>query len=102
MLVVVITISGMQVTVVRVVDVIAVRYRLMPAVRAVLVSVTSMRQMRERMLVVVAIMRRVRVAFVHVVDMSLALGACVSAARPVYVVVIVNVMLGGCHASSLL
>jgi hypothetical protein len=54
------------------------------------------------MLIVVAVVRRVCMSFMHVVDMSLALGACMPAGRPVHVVVIVNLMLGGCHGSSLL
>jgi hypothetical protein len=54
------------------------------------------------MLIVVAVVRRVSMSFVHVVDVSLALGACMPAARPVHVVMIVNLMLGGCHGSSLL
>jgi hypothetical protein len=54
------------------------------------------------MLVVVAFVRRMRVSFVHVVGVSLALGACVSATGPVHMVVIVDLMLGGSHKSSLL
>jgi hypothetical protein len=97
-----IAIGGMPVPVVGVIDVLVVRYGLVAATRAVYVCVTGMSQMRERMLVIVAIMRRVGVSFVHVVDVSFALRARVPAAWPVYVVVVVNVMLGGCHASSLL
>jgi hypothetical protein len=54
------------------------------------------------MLVVVALMRRVGVSLVYVVDVSLALGVGMSAARPVDVIVVVNVMVSGCHLSSLL
>jgi hypothetical protein len=97
-----ITIDSVPVPVVGVVDVVAVRYRLVPAAGSVQVAVHGVGQMRERMLVVVAIMRRVGVSFMHVVNMSLALCACVSAAGPVHVVVIVNAMLAGCHRSSLL
>jgi hypothetical protein len=68
----------------------------------VCVTVARMRQVRERMLIVMAVVRRVRVAFVHVIDMIFALGAGMAAGRPVLVVVIVDPMLGGCHASSLL
>jgi hypothetical protein len=97
-----ITIGRMPVPVMGVIDVVPVRYRIVAAARAVRVAVGGMSQMRQRMLVVMAIMRRVRVSLVHVVDMSLALGARVSAARAVLVLVIVNVMVGGCHPSSLL
>ena len=62
----------------------------------------GVRQVRERMLVVVAFVRRVGVSLVHVVDVSLALGACVSATGSVHVVVSVDLMLGGSHPSSLL
>jgi hypothetical protein len=59
-------------------------------------------QMRQRMLVVVPLVRRVRMAFVHVVDVALALDAGVAAARPVLVTVGgMNGVLGG-HGSSLL
>jgi hypothetical protein len=101
-LVVVIAVGGMPVPVVGIVDVVAVRNRVVPAARPVRVTVGGMRQVRERMLIVVIVVRRVRVSFVHIVDMTLALGACMSAGRAVLVVVIVNPMLGGCHASSLL
>jgi hypothetical protein len=47
-------------------------------------------------------MGRVGMPFVHIVDMAFALGACVPAARPVSVVMKVNVMLLLCHDSSLL
>jgi N-dimethylarginine dimethylaminohydrolase len=97
-----ITIGGMPVPVVCVIDVVAVRHRVVAAARTMHVGVTGMRQVRQWMLVIVVIVRRVGMAFVHVIDMSLALGACVPAARPVYVVMIVNLMLGGCHPSSLL
>jgi|SRR5271165_4007902 len=102
MLVVMITIGRMPVPVVRVVNVAAMRDRLVPAAGTMNVTMAGMSQVRERMLIVVALVRRVGVSFVHVVDMSFALGACMSAARPVHMVVIVNLMLGGCHGSSLL
>jgi hypothetical protein len=50
----------------------------------------------------VAIVRRVGVPFVDVVDVPFALGARVPAARPVSVLMQVNVMLLVCHDSSLL
>ncbi len=97
-----ITVGSVPVSIMGVVDVVAVRDRLVPAARAMHMTVAGMRQVRERMFIVVAVVRRVSMPFVHVVDMSLALGACMPAARPVHVVMIVNVMLGGCHGSSLL
>ena len=102
MLVVMIAIGGMPMPVMGVVDVVAVRDRLVAAAGTVDVTVTRMGQVRERVLVVVVIMRRVGVPFVHVVDVSFALSARVPAAWPVYVVVIVNVMISECHPSSLL
>jgi hypothetical protein len=101
-LVVVIPVGGVPVPVVGVVDVAAVRDRFVPAAGAVHVAVPGMGQVRERMLIVVIVVRRVRVSFMHVVDMALALGACMPAGRAVLVVMIVNPMLGGCHATSLL
>jgi hypothetical protein len=97
-----ITIDGMPVPVVGIVDVVPVRYRLVAAAGSVHMGVAGMGQVRERVLVVVAIMRRVSVPFVHVVDMPLALGAWVPAAGPVHVVMVMNLMLGVCHLSSLL
>ena len=101
-LVVMITIGSMPMSVVGVVHVVAVRYRVVTTARPMFVTVGGVSQVRKWMLIVMAIMRRMSVPFVHVVDMSLALGACVSAPGPVYVVVIVSVVLGGCHLSSLL
>jgi hypothetical protein len=101
-LVVMIAVGGVPVPIVGVVDVVAVRNWLVPAAGAMHVAMAGVCQVRERMLIVVAVVRRVSMSFVHVVDMSLALGACMPAARPVYVVMIVNLMLGGCHVSSLL
>jgi predicted Kef-type K+ transport protein len=101
-LVVVISIGCVPVPVVCVVHMVAVRDRLVPAVTAMYVAVAPVREMRERMLIVVAIVRCVGMPFVHVVGVSFALGACVAAARSVLMVVVVSVMLGGCHVSSLL
>jgi hypothetical protein len=101
-LVVVVAVRRVPVSVMGVVDMTAMRDRLVPATWAMHVNVAGMGQMRERMLVVVVIMRRVGVPFVDVVDVSFAFGARVPAARPVSVVMKVNVMLLGCHVSSLL
>jgi hypothetical protein len=101
-LVVVVAVRRVPVPVMGVIDVIAMRDRLVPAARAVHMAVAGVGQVRERMLVVVVIMRRVGVPFVDVIDMPFALGARVPAARPVSVVMKVNVMLLACHGSSLL
>lgn len=97
-----ITVGRVPMAVVGVVDVAVVRYRLVATAGAMHVSVARVGQVRERMLVVVVVMRRVGVSFVHIVNVSLALGAGVSAVGAVRVIVVVNVMLGGCHRSSLL
>jgi hypothetical protein len=101
-LVVVIAVGRVPVPVVVVVDMAAVRDRLVPAAGSVLVDVGGVGQVRERMLIVMALVRSVGMSFVHVVDMSLALGPRVPAAGSVDVIVTVNFMLGGCHSSSLL
>ena len=85
-----------------VVDVIAVRDRLMPAVWAVHVDMAGMGQVRQRMLVVVVLVRRVGVAFVDVVGVAFALGAGMPAAGPVDVLVVGEDMVLGGHGSSLL
>ena len=55
------------------------------------------------MLVVVAVVPCMGVALMHIVDMSLAYDARVPAARPVLVIVTpMNVIIVGCHSSSLL
>jgi hypothetical protein len=100
-LVVVVAIDCMPVPVVHVVNVLIVRYRLVAAVRPVLVAVLGVRQVRQRVLVIVAVVRCVRVSFVHVVDVSLALYARVAAARAMLVVVVpvarMGVVVGRCH-----
>ena len=88
MLVVVITVDGMPVSVVHVVDVMIVRYGLVAAVRSVLMPVLGVRQVRQRVLVIVSVVRRVRVSFVHIVDVALALHARVAAAGAMLVVVV--------------
>jgi hypothetical protein len=100
-LVVVITIGRMPVPVVRIVHVVLVRDGLVSAARAVGMNMAGMRQVRQRVLIVVAVMRCVGMTLVHVVDMSFALSAGVAAARPVPMRMLVNVMLV-CHGSSLL
>jgi hypothetical protein len=101
-LVVVVAIGRVPVPVMYVIDVAAMRDRLVPAARAVCVDMARVCEMRQRMLVVMVAMGRVGMPFVHIVDMAFALGACVPAARPVSVVMKVNVMLLLCHDSSLL
>ena len=73
MLVVVVVVGGVAVPVVRVVDMVAVRERLMPAAGPVSVFVAGMSQVRQRVLVVMALMGGVGMAFVDVVDVALAL-----------------------------
>jgi hypothetical protein len=97
-----VAIGSVAVPIVVVVDMVAVRDRLVPAAGPVNVDVPGMGKVRQRMLIVVALMRSVGMSFVHVIDMSLALRACVPAALPVDVIMLVNLMLGGCHGSSLL
>jgi hypothetical protein len=93
----------MPVPVVVVVNVVTVRDLVMPAVRTVHVLVGWVRHVRQRVLVVVAFVRRVRVAFVHVVGVTLALHAGVPAAWSVVVLVLgVHMVFAGCHDSSLL
>ncbi len=102
MLVVVITIGGVPMPVVGVIDVVAVDDLLVAAARPVHMSVPGVSQVRQRVLVVMPFVRSVRMALVHVVDVSLALSARMPAARPVNVIMIVKLMPCGCHCSSLL
>ena len=103
MLVIVITIGSMPVPVMLVIDVVAVRDGRVPAPRAVHMLVASVGQVRQWMLVVVAAVRGMSVAFVHVVGVPFALDARVAATRAVHVLVTcMNVIIVGCHSSSLL
>jgi hypothetical protein len=72
----------------QVVDVLIMRHGLVAAVRSVLVPVVGVRQMRQRVLVIVSVVRRVGVSFMHIVDVPLALHAGVPAAGTVLVVVV--------------
>jgi hypothetical protein len=101
-LVVVVTVGRVPVSVMGVIDMVAMRDWLVAAAGPMHMDMAGMGQVRKRMLVIVVTMRRVGVSFVDVVDMPFALGARVPAARPVRVVMKVNVMLLGCHGSSLL
>jgi hypothetical protein len=102
-LVIVVTIGGVPMAVVHVVDVLVVRHRIVTAAWTVGVLMTGVGQVRQRVLVVVLIVGCVRVSFVHVVDMVLALHARVPAAGAVLVAVVrVNDVIAGCHWSSLL
>ncbi|MGH3300667.1 MAG: hypothetical protein ACRDOK_03105 [Streptosporangiaceae bacterium] len=106
MLVVVIAVDGVPVSVVHVVDVVFVRHGPVAAVRPVLVLVLGVSQVRQRVLVIMPVVRCVGVAFVHVVDVSFALHARVAAARAMLVFVVpvalIGVVVGCCHCSSLL
>jgi hypothetical protein len=98
-----ITVRCMPVAIMLVIDVVAVPHGRVPAARAMRMLVASMGQVRQRMLVVVAAVGGMGVALVHVVDVSLALDAGVPAAGPVLVLVTgMNVIIVGCHSSSLL
>jgi hypothetical protein len=102
-LVVMVAIGGVPVPVVGVVDMITVSDGLVSAAGPVHMRVAGMGKVRQRMLVVMSLMRRVGMAFVHVVDVTLALGAGMPAAWPVLVVRVgVYFMLGSYHGSSLL
>jgi hypothetical protein len=103
MLVVMVAVGGVPVTVMDVVDMITVRKRLMPAAGSVRVLVGGVGKVRQRMLVVMPVMRSVGMPFVHVIGMPLAVGARMPAAGPVLVLGVgMNVMIGSCHRSSLL
>src|SRR5215471_11877813 len=102
-LVVVVAVGGVAVAVVRVVDVVAMGKGLVPAFWPVNMLVARVGQVGQRMLVVVAPVRGVGVAFVDIVGVPLALHAGVPAAGTVVVPVRgVNLMLSRCHDSSLL
>ncbi len=86
-----------------VVDVVAVPDGRVPAAGAMQVLVTGVGQVRERVLVVVALVAGMSVALVHVVDVPLAHDTRVPAAGSVLMFVTgMNVIIVGCHSSSLL
>jgi hypothetical protein len=89
------------VPVVHVVDVLFVRHGLVAAVRSVPVPVLGVRQVRQRVLVIVSVVRRVGMAFVHVVHVPLALHARVAAVGTMLVVFVpvarMGVVVGRCH-----
>jgi hypothetical protein len=101
-LVIVVTVARVEVTVMRVVHVVAVLDGAVTAALLVGMLVASVRQVRYRVLVVVVFMRRVGMAVVDVVHMTFALDAGVAAPRAMLV------RMGGMdivvrhHASSLL
>lgn len=80
-----VAVGGVAMPLVRVVDMVVVAYRLVPASGAVNVGVARVGQMRKRMLVVMVVVRGVGMTFVDVVDMPLALDASVPAIRAVAV-----------------
>jgi hypothetical protein len=99
-LVVVVPVGCMMVPVMNVVDVVAVLHGVVAAAGLVSVFVISMCYVRERMLVVVAAMRRVGMAIMHVVGMSVMPDARVAAARAMLVRVLgMNSVRIGCHRS---
>jgi hypothetical protein len=102
-LVVVIAVGSVAVTVVLVVDMVAVSDGLVPAVRSVGVPVRGVGQVRQRMLVVVTRVLGVGVALVDVVDVTFTLHSGMAAAGPVLVLVCgMNLVSCWCHGSSLL
>jgi hypothetical protein len=105
-LVVVISVGGMPVPVVYIVDVPIVRRGLVPAAGAVHVVMTSMGEVGQWMFVVVVLVRSVRVPLVYVIDVTLTLDAGVPAARSVLVIAVgvfwVICVIGARHGSSLL
>ena len=88
--------------VVRVVDMAVVADGLMAAARPVCVLVAGVGQMRQRMLVVMVVMPRVRMALMNVIDMPLAFDAVMPAIRPVLVLMGGMCFVAGGHGSSLL
>jgi hypothetical protein len=100
MLVVVTLVDGMPVPVVDEIDMVAVGYGLVAAAGLVNVFVFSVRYVRERMLIVVTLMGRMRVTIVHVVGMSVMPDAGVPALRTVLVRVLgMNSVRCGSHRS---
>jgi hypothetical protein len=101
-LVVVAIMRSVPVPAVDVIDVLAVADRVMPTSGLVGVAVVVVDEVRERVLVVMVLVGRVRVALVHVVGVALTLHAGVPAARAVFVLVPgMNLVCSGAHRSSL-
>lgn len=98
-----VAVGGVPVPVMRKVDVIPMRQPFVPAARPVHVTVLRVSQVRQRMLVVMPVMWRVRVAIVDVVGVALALGTGMPAARSVLMLRMnVRRVICGSHGSSLL
>jgi len=96
-----VTVGRVPVPVVDVVDVLVVRHRIVAAAWSVLMLMTRVSQVRQRVFVIVPLVRRVRVPLVHVVDVSFSLHARMTATRPMLMAVVrVLGMIGGCHGSS--
>jgi hypothetical protein len=103
MLVVVIAVCRVPVTVVVVVHVVLVGDFRVPAVRAVHVLVPWVRQVWQRMLVIVIVMRCVGMAIVHVIGVTGPLHTGVPAAGPVVMHMLgMHRVFACCHGSSLL
>lgn len=106
MLVVMVAVDRVPVPVVHVVDVVIVWDGVVAAVRPVFVLVLGVCQVRQRVLVIVPLVRCVGVAFVHVVDVSCALHARVAAAGAVLVLAVpvppMSLVVRRYHCSSLL
>ena len=97
-----VAVGGVPVPVVRVVEMVSVPDGLVAAVRPVRVGVAGMGQMRERMLVVMIVMRCVRMTLVNVIDMPLAFNARMPAVRPMLVLMGGVGFMASRHGSSLL
>jgi hypothetical protein len=100
-LVVVVTVGCVPVPVVDIVHMLVMPHGIVAATGPVLMLVTWMSQVRQRVLVIVPVVRHVRVALVHIVDVPFPLHAGMTAAGAMLVAVVcVRVVIGGCHGSS--
>ena len=96
-------VGRVTVVIVEVVDMVTMGDRLVAAARSVVVGVVGVLNVRERVLVVVAVVRVVSMTFVDVVEMSLVLDGGVPACGPMLVgVIIMDGVSGGVHGCSLL
>jgi hypothetical protein len=100
-LVVVVPVWGVPVSVVDIVHMLVVRHLVVTTAGSVFMLMARVSQVRQRVLVIVPLMRGMGVPLVHVVDMAFSLHARMTAAWSVLVALMpVRVMIGGCHCSS--
>lgn len=98
-----VAVRGVAVAVVRVVDVIPVRHRIVSAARSVHVAVLPMGQVRQRMLIVMPVVGCMSVAIMNVVSVTLTLGTRMPAIRAVLMLRMeMRLVVSGFHGSSLL